>query len=128
MEITADMRDEFFEKNGYMGCDDVVEAWHKRELEKDSMPEAMNCMECGKEVIGESLCDECQIKHRNNYPELMKKLYESEPDKWVVYLNKYKDNSGEWYKLDLSRYQVDFSKVKLILKEHEHIATKLLLS
>ena len=40
MEITADMRDEFFEKNGYMGCDDVVEAWHKREIEKDSEPEA----------------------------------------------------------------------------------------
>ena len=39
MEVTADMRDEFFEKNGYMGCDDDVEAWHKHEIEKNSEPE-----------------------------------------------------------------------------------------
>ncbi len=117
LEVTADMRDEFYEKNGYMGCDDVVEAWHKREIEKNSEPEIMNCMECDKEVVGESLCDECQIKHRDNYPELMKKAYESDPNTWVVYAEDLHPNN--WIK---QTFDADAKyNQKLILKEHEEI-------
>jgi hypothetical protein len=32
--------------------------------------ETMMCMECGKEVVGNSLCEDCKIKHKDNYPEL----------------------------------------------------------
>jgi len=32
--VTPDMRDEYFDKNGYVADDDAVLAWHKREMEK----------------------------------------------------------------------------------------------
>jgi len=52
----------------------------------------------------------------------LKEIYEANPNGWVVYSNSEKKNTGFWYKLDLRIYQIDFSYVVLIAKQHEHIA------
>ena len=93
LEVTADMRDEFFEKNGYMGTDDDVLAWHKREIEKNSEPETKT----------------------------MKELYESEPDKWVVYYTR-ENLNNEWDKTPRDFDFEKFNTYKLIAKKDEIVA------
>ena len=96
----------------------------RHEMEKDSEMEAitMNCMECDAEVVGDSLCEDCKIKYRDDYPELMKAEIKANPDKWAVY-GYYLDRGFNYYnKLDKPTWKEFVDHYKLILKEHEHIA------